>query len=134
MKFSHLANIFISWGFQVKPHEYLAFQEYTEEMLRRDRVIAVYQNNAIQAIICYYLTKDYTKLYKKNWWEIPLEDASGHQIYIDKMICRKWTKDLRLAVKMAIEQKFPHIKECYYHRAPFDRCVKISRGEGVLCQ
>lgn len=134
MKFFHLANIFISWGFQVKPHEYQAFEKYTDEMLHRDRVMAIYCGKDLQAIIFYYITKDYLKLYKKSVWEIPTsDDYEGHQIYIDKMLCRKWTKELRQAVKRAFEHKFPHIHEVYYHRAPIDRCVKISIGEGVLC-
>lgn len=133
MKFFQFNNVIVSWGFKVKPQEYQAFQEYTEEMFRRDRVIVLFYGKEIQGVLFYYLTKDYKKLYKKSLWQIPPEDPEGHQIYFDKLICRRWTKEFRTAVKLAVEHKFPHIKEAYYHRAPFDRCVKILTETGVLC-
>ncbi len=133
MTFENLTQTMVRWGFEIKAHHYKAFQAYLEAMLTKDRVIVIRQNGQLEAIVFYFLTEDYSKLYKKSTWEIAKDDPEGHQIYIDKMVCRRWTKELRQAVKRAIELKFPHVQEAYYHRAPIDRCVKISRETGVLC-
>lgn len=133
MTFLQLSNIFISWGFQIKPYEYQAFEYYTQEMLRRDRVMVIRDEQDFKAVIFYYLTNDYTKLYKKSTWETPGDEPEGHQIYMDKVVCQRWTKELRGALKRAILDKFPQVQEGYYHRAPNDRCVKILRGTGELC-
>lgn len=129
----NLALVMARWGFEIKPHQYKGFQAYLAGMLKKDRVMVIRRNGDLDAIIFYYLTDNYLNLHKKSTWEIAQDNPEGHQIYVDKMVCRHWTRQLRESIRQAIERKFPLVTEGIYHRAPFDRCVKISRGNGVLC-
>lgn len=129
MNLVHLSNLMQNWGFEVHPNHYFMFEGYLTEMLKKDRVMVVWNGPFIEAVILFYLTNDYNKLYKKSMWQVVQDDENGSQLYIDKMICRHWTKGLRENIQRAIQEKFPQIKEAYYHRAPKDRCVKINRRE-----
>lgn len=125
MRFHRLAEIFYSWGWEIKHEHYIAFSDYLKEMLKLNRVMIIQDGESVEAVIMFYLTNDYEILYKKSTWEIAKDDPNGTQIYIDKMVCKSWNKDLRKSVQEAIEKKFPHVEMGVYHRAPKDRCVKI---------
>lgn len=125
MTLVHLANLMQNWGIEVHPDHYYSFEAYLNEMLRRDRVMVIWNGVYIEAVILFYLTNDYEALYRKPMWKVAEDNSDGHQIYIDKMVCRRWTKTLRKLVYEAIEAKFPNVTVGYYHRAPKDRCVKI---------
>ena len=129
MKFEHLANLMQNWGFEIRPEHYKDFEKYLKEMLKLNRVFIVYSGEFIVAIVIYYITRDYEKLYKKNTWEVGKDDPDGHQIYLDKMVARKWTLALRRYVEEMMFKSFPETKEAYWHRAPKDRCVKVKRKE-----
>lgn len=127
MRFRQLSDLFYGWGWEIKHEHYVAFCDYLKEMLKRKRVMVIYNGEFIDAVIMFYLTHDYTKLYKKGTWEIAHDDENGSQIYIDKMVCNKYTKELRVALQSAIEDNFPQVTMGVYHRAPKDKCFKISR-------
>jgi len=129
MTFVHLANLMQNWGWKIKPKHYQSFSDYLREMLSRNQVMIVMDGEFIEAVLFFYITNDYSKLYKKSTWAIGESDPDGHQMYIDKMVCRKWTKSVRESVQRAIQEKFPQVNEAYYHRAPYDRCVKIMKRE-----
>ena len=125
MTYEHLCNLFYNWGWYVKPEAYKEFREYLLGMMKRKRVMVVMKDELIVAILCFYITNDYTKLYKKGTWDLAIEDENGSQMYIDKLVCRRWTKSIRELVQDSIEYQFPQVEEVYYHRAPKDRCVKL---------
>ena len=127
MTFENLAQTLISWGHVIKSSQYESFKEYTTTMLRNRRVIFVNSEDGLEAVIFFFITNDYSKLYKKSRWAIPVEDEGGSQAYIDKMICHRWTHGIRRHIQDFIESNFPNVVEAFYHRAPFDRCVKITR-------
>lgn len=130
MTFPELASIMEKWGYKIKDGEFESFRVYAQKMFNRRRVMLIKNGKSADAIIFYFLTNDYDILYKKEMWDVPTDNPTGSQIYLDKMICRRWTRDLRNAVKDAIEVKFPWVLEGFYHRAPFDRCVKIMTEYG----
>jgi len=129
MTFDHLANLMLNWGYEINTKHYFQFRYYLEEMLKKNRVMILRneETGLIEAIILYYITNDYEKLYKKPMWKVAKDDENGTQIYIDKMVCRKYTKDVRHNLGRAIQERFPNVKELIYHRAPKDRCVRILR-------
>ena len=132
MTFDNLLHIFESWGFDLKPEHYYDFKQYAHQMLKRHRVIVITSDGQIEAILFFFLTFNYQKLYKKSEWQVPDDNPDGNQIYIDKMICKRWAKDIRRKAQELIESTFPDVKSGYYHRAPNDRCVKIIRRD-ILC-
>lgn len=127
MKFRDLSNLFYNWGWQIKHEHYTDFSDYLHAMIKRRRVFTVMDGQKILAIAFYYITDDYKKVYKKRTWDIANDLENGHQLYIDKMICERWTPAIYRAVRKEIEEHFPFITEAYYHRAPKDRCIKIIR-------
>ena len=127
MTFIHLANLMQNWGYEIDMKHYYQFKYYLEEMLKKNRVMIVRRNGLIEAVIIYYLTHDYTKIYKKPMWRVTEDSEDGSQVYIDKMVCRKWTRTAREDIGRALQEHFPNAKEVIYHRAPKDRCVKIRR-------
>lgn len=127
MRFNHLAKLFYEWGWEIKHEHYVAFSDYLKEMLKRNRVMIVMNGEEIEAVIFFYLTNDYTRLYRKPTWAIVEDEPDGSQIYIDKMVCKKFTKELHIRLYQAIEERFPQVVEAFYHRAPFDRCIRIRR-------
>lgn len=127
MKFEDLIQIFRSWGHETKPEHYDGFKKYLCEALERNRLITVRFDDEVEVLLVFLLTDDYKTIYKKSMWELPIDNPSGRQIYIDKMICKNWTPSIRRSVQQFIEDAFPNVMEGYYHRAPFDRCVKIYR-------
>lgn len=127
MNFNSLCNAFLDWGFYLPPAHYVGFKKYIETMVHRNRLIAIEDENGLCAIITFFLTNDYETFYKKGLWDTPLDDDNGTQIYVDKMVCSKYSKDLRNALKETIEELFPLVEIGVYHRAPKDRCVKIYR-------
>lgn len=133
MTFEHLAVLFLRWGLAVKPEHYDGFRGYLLEMMRRERVMTIWNGDEIEAVVTFFITNDYDKLYRKSDWHIPDDEPDGYQIYVDKMICKKWTVSIRKALQETIESRFPNVTEGYYHRAPIDRCIKIYR-RGAKCQ
>ena len=127
MTFDDLLRLFDSWGHHLKTEHYWNFKQYCLTMLRRKRVLCVMNGDKIQAIVFFFITNDYVRLYKKGEFESPDDIETGFQMYIDKMLCKYWTPATRRAIQDMIEERFPHVKEAYYHRAPKDRCVTIRR-------
>lgn len=127
MTFDQLTTVFIAWGYAVRSDQYDDFMTYTSNMLKKKRVMLIRSENGLEAIIFFFLTNDYSKLYKKSRWAIPDDEPQGSQVYIDKMICKKWTHLIRRQVQDFIESNFPNVQEGFYHRAPYDRCVRIMR-------
>lgn len=126
MKFTHLAKLFYEWGWQINHEHYVSFSDYVKEMVKRNRVIVLEKDNEIEAVIFFFLTYDYTKIYKKRIWDVVIDDAAGHQLYIDKMICKKFNRTMFREIKEAIEDALPQVELGVYHRAPKDKCIKIK--------
>ena len=95
-------------------------------------MLVVTDNGKIEVIMFFFLTFNYQDLYKKAEWATPKDNPLGNQIYIDKMICKKWTLPIRKAVQNLIQESYPDVTKAYYHRAPKDRCVRINRRD-ILC-
>ncbi len=127
MRFNQLARTFYDWGWEIKHDHYVAFSDYLKDMLKMNRVMVLMNGEEIEAIIMFYLTDDYTQIYKKRTWDLAKDNPSGCQVYIDKMVCKKVTREVIRKIQDAIEEKYPQVELGVYHRAPFDRCIKIWR-------
>lgn len=130
MTLDDVVDSLLEWGYVINPREYDRFRDYVREMFARERVLMMFKEDELMAIILFHITNDYERLYKKGLWDIPDGDPEGHQVYIDKMVCKSMTLPLRRAIASAIVNKYPRVDEGYYHRAPYDRCVKIFKIGG----
>lgn len=127
MRFHQLAQIFQEWGWQIKHEQYVPFSDYLKAMLKRDRVMLIVEGENIEAIITYFITDDFNKVYKKRTWDLAEENPNGHQIYIDKMIAKRMNRKTIRMIQDFIEENFPNVDVGIYHREPFDKCVRIYR-------
>lgn len=126
MTFQDIDRLLFSWGYFLNRAEYQNFKEYLEEMLRRKRVMFIWDNNTIQAVITFFLTDNWETFLHKGLWEIRDDNPEGCQIFIDKMICKQWTLKLRRALQEAIELNF-NVSEGHYYHAPLGPHVTIKR-------
>jgi len=128
MKFHSLARLFYEWGWEIKHEHYVGFSDYVKQMLALKRVLFIREGDEVIAALFYYLTDDYELVYKKSTWDIAQDNPNGHQMYIDKMVCKKFSRELVRVIKSAVENQFPNVKVGIYHRAPKDKCIKIYCG------
>lgn len=127
MNISNLHLYFQSWGMLVRPGDVERFNQYATTMIRRNRVIVVNGDDGMEAILFYFVTDDRQKFANRPMWTTPEDQESGSTIFFDKMVARKWTKSLRLAVEKAIETKYPLAEEAFWLREPENRNVIIKR-------
>lgn len=127
MNITNLLYYFQSWGMQVKPSEVRSFYCYVNEMLKRDRVLIMDAEDGMEAILFYFITDDVHKFDNRPVWSTPEDSERGSTIFIDKMVARKWTKPLRVAVQDAIESRYPFIERAFWLREPLNRNVIINR-------
>jgi len=122
-----------SWGHQLRPEHIDNFTRYLRTMLRRNRVIMLESERGLEAIIFFFLIskpKDFTN---RQTWTTPEDTESGHIFFIDKMLCRKWTKSVRETIREQVEAKYPQVEYGLWLRRPSNRHVilKVRRHHGV---
>ena len=124
MTFDDLYWLFCSWGFMVKPEYYYRFRVYFNEMTKRHRVILIHDDdNSIVAVITFFITNNHEELANKPEFACPPDSQDGPEIYIDKMVCAKFTLPIIRAIHQAVYQSFPNVKVGFWHREPNNRCV-----------
>ena len=127
MRFGHLSRLFHEWGWDIRVEQYVPFSDYLKEMLKRNRVMVIENDGVVEAVVMFYLTDDYETLYKKGTWEVVQDNEFGKQVYIDKLVCKKFTRPMHESIEAALTDRYPQIEEAIYHRAPKDRCIRIKR-------
>ena len=127
MTYDKLLDVFSSWGLKLPTEHYWDFKQYCQNMLKRNRMMVVVNDGQVLAVLFFFITNDYNRIYRKGEFEYPMDNPYGFQVYVDKMLCKNWNYTIRKIVQQRIEESFPHVKEAVYHRAPNDRCVKIYR-------
>ena len=123
----NLAQLFMYWGKYIKPEHMENFRSYFSKMLARNRVIAVLNGTDLECIICFFLTDEMDTFINRPTWSTPIDNEHGHIIFIDKMVARKWTPELRRTVYDQIESKFPQVDKAIWLREPFNRSVIINK-------
>lgn len=128
MNLGNLQFYFQAWGKMLVPSQIPAFNKYVSRMLIRNRAIIVNGENGMEAILFYFLTDDVKPFVNRPLWSTPQDTESGHIMFIDKAVALKWTKKVRLAVKEAVERKYPNVTQGYWLREPLNRSVIIKVG------
>lgn len=134
MTFEFLSEIFRSWGYQIPTRNYWKFDLYFREMLKRERVMAIYDGPLLTAILIFYLTDDFNKVYKKGSWDLAIDNPEGHQIYIDKFACQRFRPVIHRLINEAVAERFPNVTEALYHREPNDRLIRIQVKRSLIFQ
>ncbi len=106
----------------------LAF-DYIADMLHDRRIIEINRNGSPHAIIFFSVCNDYEPYLKKAEFEYKPDNPAGKIIYIECMISRGWTKQLRQEFESVLADRYPDFEYGVWHRFAIwgDRKVIIKR-------
>ena len=106
----------------------LAF-DYVEDMLHNERIIEIRENGLPYAMIFYSVTNDPYSFLKKGEFEFKEHDPYASTVYIEKMISREWTKELRKQFESFLVERYPQLEYGIWHRYSKwgDRQVTVKR-------
>jgi hypothetical protein len=90
--------------------------DYTTRMLEDERVIAVHRTEIPHAIIFFSISDSPDVFLAKGSWEYVPHDSFGKIVYLEKLICRKWDKELRKNVEAILIEKYPQLEYGIWHR------------------
>lgn len=127
MTFENLLLQFILWGKIVKPKEIGNYRNYLSQMLKRNRVIIISQNDEIKAILCFFLAHSAKEFDNRPLWSCPPDSEDGNIFFVDKMIAETWNPSIRRYLQNEIENRFPQVTEAFWLREPKNRNVIIKR-------
>lgn len=123
-----------SCGFMFKRSEIVPAIEYLKKMRKNDKVLAIYQDKKLHAIIIFSITNEEHKFLKKSTWEFLESNPSGQAIIIDYLACKQFDYDLRNEIRSYFCVKHPQFEYALWKRfrKPFDKVVKVYK-EKQLC-
>lgn len=103
--------------------------DYVSDMLYNHRIVEIRKDSRPHAIIFFSVCDDYEPYLKKGEFQYLPDNPSGKIIYIEVMICRKWTRELREQFETLLTTKYPNLEYGVWHRmAPWgDRKVTSKR-------
>ena len=103
--------------------------DYFYRMLHDGRVIIIEDDNLPFAICFFSITGDSEPFWMKPTWTYLEHDSRSSHVYIEKLICRKWTRQMRHLIEQAFLDKHPHLLTATWHRETKqdDRTVKTRR-------
>lgn len=89
--------------------------------------MVIQNEGGLQAILCFFLVDDVYKFSNRPMWSTPYDTEDGETIFIDKMVAKEWTPNLRRTITDAIETKFPFVNGAFWLREPHNRHVIINK-------
>ncbi len=91
-------------------------ESYFSKMIADGRVIAIYSNGIPHAILAFSICNDMVKYYQKDTWDYAPHNPYGHVIYVEKLVSKKWDKDLRKQFQHNILLRYPNVDTAIWHR------------------
>ena len=96
-----------------KIHEII---DYTSKMLDNGRIITLSDESGLLGVMYFSVTDDYEPFLKKGEFEFKSHDPEAKTIYVEKMISRKWNKEIRLEFEKEVMKRYPWVNQCIGHR------------------
>ena len=103
---------------------------YVYRMLQDNRVVEIGKNGTTEGYLFYSLCHDINSYYKKKTWRYVPQVTNGTTLYVEKLVCKKWTKELRRKFEEIITTMYPQIEGAIWHRygLKMDRKVIYRRN------
>ena len=89
---------------------------YVSKMLRDERIVELSSNGRVDGYLFYSICNSIEPYYKKKTWVYVPHIKNGHTLYVEKLVCKKWTKLLRQLFQSKILEKFPNLEQGIWHR------------------
>ena len=90
--------------------------DYFALMLYDERIILITKDSQPHAVICFSMTNDPDLYLKKKTWDYLPHEPTGKIIYVEKIICKKWDKELRSQFEHEISKRYPKMQYGMWHR------------------
>ena len=123
MTYEDLYWAFVQWGYPIKPEYRQRFMVYLMDMMKRKRVGLISDKEGLVAVFTFFLTDNHEPLANKPEFSIPDDNTFGPEIYVDKLVSKRWDLGVRRAIQDFVETNFPDVKVGFWHRQPNNRCV-----------
>lgn len=116
-------------GLRYHQSEIAQAMDYTTRMIEDGRVIIITSHGEPVSIMFISLTNSPDNYLKKENWEYLTHDAHGECVYIEKIISRKWNREIRNLIESELSSRYPSFTYAVWHRwAKWgDRKVTIKR-------
>lgn len=88
---------------------------YISKMIEDKRVIAIY-DEGLYAIMFFSIGDSYEPFWKKETWQFLEQNPKGNSLYIEKIVCKRWKKEIRLQMEDEILKLYPKLIQCHWHR------------------
>src|SRR3990167_11290062 len=90
--------------------------DYATKMLDNGRVIVIWDDDIISAVLFFSITNEPKLFLEKQTWEFKSHDPEGKIVYLEKLVSRGWNKKIRLQLESEIIRKYPNIDHAEWHR------------------
>ena len=110
-----------------------SLMEYFSKMIADGRVIVIWKDNEPYSVMTFSISNEFEQFHKKSTWHYLPHDPTGTSLYIELLVSKVWTKELRKQFGQEILKKYPQLEEAHWHRwvSSGERHVKIRRKEYV---
>ena len=107
-----------------------SLMEYFTKMIADGRVIVIWKDKEPYAVMAFSIGNDFEKFHKKTTWDYIAHDQEGSTLYIELLVCKQWTKELRKQFEQEILKHYPQLEEAHWDRwvSSGERHVKIRRS------
>lgn len=89
---------------------------YFGKMNLDGRIIGIGENGRLKGLLLFSITDSPSPFYKKRMWEYISHNIYGEIAYIEKLIIRKWTKEMRLRIEEILISRYPNLEYAAWHR------------------
>lgn len=98
------------------PSALLLAQSYFHAMIKDRRIIAIYKDGALHAIMAFSLCSDYIPFWKKETWDYIPHQSNATTLYIELLAARYWDKEARETFQQEILKRYPQIEQAVWHK------------------
>lgn len=103
-------------GYRFRQSEVIPAIDYCNRMASEDRIIEISKDGNHYAILFYSMTDDIKPFLEKGTWDFREHNPQATIIYVEKLVARRWTKELRRDFEAMITAKYPQIEQAIWHR------------------
>ena len=90
--------------------------DYTMRMCDNGRVLVISDSQSPVCVVFYSMTNEPDTFLKKGDYEYKSHDPEGRVAVLEKLVSRKWNKEIRQALESELIRKFPNMAYGTWYR------------------
>ncbi len=120
-------------GARYKRRDIPLIENYFSQMISDGRVAIIYRNSVPQAILTFSICNNMVKYYQKGMWDYVPHNPLGTIVYVEKLACRYWDKNMRQEFQELITERYPNFERAIWHRSGRNRDRKVEYQRRLQC-